>query len=400
MFPSAQNVAVMVKTTTFPAKQHQTIDFKYAGRSIPIRGQVKYSNTWECTFYLPQDHSIKKAFESWIDALDETVYFEDTPSADVSRTRSLHNRSGYAKDIAIYQLDFTGTQQVARYTLHNVFPIEVQPLTVQSDGPGDIEELSVTFSFSHFELESLKSSSGAFVDNLVNKISSQLSEVGSNLLNKLGSEISSFLPGSLADGSLLDDIANAPQKIIDSINITRLTDEVGSLFDGTNPDYKYNQKGVYMFAKRNETIGIFNTIPQGWTEISEAEYITLRNTPSVEVQREFKLKELKDCVNRLKGNDSEMYITSSLGFKVNADTNSLENVNTLIDLNANIFRDFDNEIHKVSLDDLKIIKSEIQQNAVNLYQQKWKYEEIIKNASISELKELKLNFEMLDFTQR
>ena len=154
-----------------------------------------------------------------------------------------------------------------------------------------------------------------------------------------------------------------------------------------------------MFAKRNETIGIFNTIPQGWTEISEAEYITLRNTPSVEVQREFKLKELKDCVNRLKVNNSEMYITSSLGFKVNADTNSLENVNTLIDLNANIFRDFDNEIHKVSLDDLKTIKSEIQQNVVNLYQQKWKYEEIIKKASISELKELKLNFEMLDFKQ-
>lgn len=238
MFPSAQNVAVMVKTTSFPAKQHQTIDFKYAGRSIPIRGQVKYSNTWECTFYLPQDHSIKKAFESWIDALDETVYFEQTPSVDVSRTRSLHNRSGYSTDIAIYQLDFTGQNQVARYTLHNVFPIEVQPVTVNSDGPGDIEELSVTFSFSHYELESLKSSSGAFVDNLVNKISGELADVGSNLLNKLGSEIASFLPGSLADGSLLDDIANAPQKIIDSINISRLTDEVGSLFDGTNPDYE------------------------------------------------------------------------------------------------------------------------------------------------------------------
>ena len=238
MYPSAQNVAVMVKTTSFPAKQHQTIDFKYAGRSIPIRGQVKYSNTWECTFYLPQDHSIKKAFESWIDALDETVYFEQTPSVDVSRTRSLHNRSGYSTDIAIYQLDFTGQNQVARYTLHNVFPIEVQPVTVNSDGPGDIEELSVTFSFSHYELESLKSSSGAFVDNLVNKISGELADVGSNLLNKLGSEIASFLPGSLADGSLLDDIANAPQKIIDSINISRLTDEVGSLFDGTNPDYE------------------------------------------------------------------------------------------------------------------------------------------------------------------
>ena len=238
MFPSAQNVAVMVKTTTFPAKQHQSIDFKYAGRSIPIRGQVKYSNTWECTFYLPQDHSIKKAFESWIDALDEMVYFEDTPSADVSRTRSLHNRSGYAKDIAIYQLDFTGQNQVARYILHNVFPIEVQPLTVNSDGPGDIEELSVTFSFSHYELETLKGSSGAFVDNLVNKISSELSAVGSNLLNKLGSEISSFLPGSIGDGAILDDIANLPQKIIDSVSLSKLSDEVCSLFDGTNPDYK------------------------------------------------------------------------------------------------------------------------------------------------------------------
>ena len=166
MFPSAQNVAVMVKTTSFPAKQHQTIDFKYAGRSIPIRGQVKYTNTWECTFYLPQDHSIKKGFENWIDAFDETVYFENTPNVNVSRARSLHNRHGYTTDIAIYQLDFTGQNQVARYILHNVFPIEVQPVTVNSDGPGDIEELSVTFSFSNYELETLKSSSCVFIDNL------------------------------------------------------------------------------------------------------------------------------------------------------------------------------------------------------------------------------------------
>ena len=238
MFPSAQNVAVMVKTTAFPGKLHQTIDFKYAGRSIPIRGQVKYTNTWECTFYLPQDHSIKKGFENWIDALDETVYFENTPNVNVSRARSLHNRHGYTTDIAIYQLDFTGQNQVARYILHNVFPIEVQPVTVNSDGPGDIEELSVTFSFSHYELETLKSSSGAFIDNLVNKISSELADFGSNLLNKLGSEIASFLPASIGDGAILDDIANLPQKIIDSVNLSKMSDEVCSLFDGLNPGYK------------------------------------------------------------------------------------------------------------------------------------------------------------------
>ena len=236
MFPSAQNVAVMVKSATFPSKMHQTIDFKYAGRSVPIRGQIKYTNTWECTFYLPQDHSIKKAFESWIDALDEMVYFEESPSANVSSTRAIHNKKGYTKDIAIYQLDFTGTQQIARYILHNVFPIEVQPVTVSSDGPGDIEELSVTFSYSHYELETMKGSAGNFVDNLANKISSELSTIGSNLLDKLGSEISGMFP-SLGDGELLDDIANLPQKIIDSVSLTKLTDEVGSLFEGNNPDY-------------------------------------------------------------------------------------------------------------------------------------------------------------------
>ena len=236
MFPSAQNVAVMVKSATFPSKMHQTIDFKYAGRSVPIRGQIKYTNTWECTFYLPQDHSIKKAFESWIDALDEMVYFEESPSANVSSTRAIHNKKGYTKDIAIYQLDFTGTQQIARYILHNVFPIEVQPVTVSSDGPGDIEELSVTFSYSHYELETMKGSAGNFVDNLANKISSELSTIGSNLLDKLGSEISGMFP-SLGDGELLDDIANLPQKIIDSVSLTKLTDEVGSLFEGNNRDY-------------------------------------------------------------------------------------------------------------------------------------------------------------------
>ena len=39
-------------------------------------------------------------------------------------------------------------------------------------------------------------------------------------------------------GALLDDVANLPQKIIDATSLTRLTDEVGNLFEGNNPDYK------------------------------------------------------------------------------------------------------------------------------------------------------------------
>ena len=75
LFPNQRNVAVLVKSSNFPSKSCSTINVPYKGRAIPIRGQEKFSQTWECTFYLDENHKIKNAFEAWIDALDETVHY-------------------------------------------------------------------------------------------------------------------------------------------------------------------------------------------------------------------------------------------------------------------------------------------------------------------------------------
>lgn len=236
-FPSAQNVAVMVKSTTFPSKAHQTIDFKFKGRSIPIRGQSKYTNTWECTFYLPENHIIKKGFETWIDALDEQVYFSESPTSQETQARAVHNTTGYTKDIAIYQLDFQGTNQLARYTLYNVFPIEVQPVQVQMDSPGNVEELTVTFSYSHYQLETLKGSSGAFMDELVAKIQGELYGAGSSILGALGEEVSGFL-SDVGLGSMLEGASDLKQTILDSINLEQSTEYIKELIHGYNPMYQ------------------------------------------------------------------------------------------------------------------------------------------------------------------
>ena len=236
IFPSSSNVAVMVKSTTFPSKAHQTIDFKFKGRSIPIRGQSKYTNTWECTFYLPENHEIKKGFETWIDALDEQVYFSNSPTSQETQTRSIHSSQGYTKDIAIYQLDFQGTNQVARYTLYNVFPIEVQPVTVQMDPPGNIEELTVTFSYSHYQLETLKGTSGAFMDEIVAKIQSELYVAVSNILQALGEEISGFLSNvGLTNG--LEAASNLKQTILDNMSLEQSAQIITQLIHGYNPLY-------------------------------------------------------------------------------------------------------------------------------------------------------------------
>ena len=63
-------ISTFVKTASFPGKSHEVIDLKFKGRNIPVRGQTKYENTWSCTFYLDEMHSLKKAFEDEIEMLD------------------------------------------------------------------------------------------------------------------------------------------------------------------------------------------------------------------------------------------------------------------------------------------------------------------------------------------
>lgn len=97
--------------------------------------------------------------------------------------------------------------------------------------------------------------------------------------------------------------------------------------------------------------------------------------------------------------NKEMYIISSLGYKVNADPKALRNIEVLIDLGVTQFRNYDNENVEVTTDNLKTIKSEIGINSVKLYQQKWAMQDLINKAeTIEELNSIEIKFTMMDFT--
>ena len=101
-----------------------------------------------------------------------------------------------------------------------------------------------------------------------------------------------------------------------------------------------------------------------------------------------------------KTENKEMVVTSSLGFRINADPKAKRNIDTLIELGVTTFRDYDNEIHaNVSLEDLTTIKREISLNAVNLYNQKWQMEYQINTLeTIEEVEKYQIHFEMLNFS--
>ena len=122
--------------------------------------------------------------------------------------------------------------------------------------------------------------------------------------------------------------------------------------------------------------------------------------PSLEEAKAQKLTELNALSSELEQTENKkMVVTSSLGFRINADPKAKRNIDTLIELGISTFRDYDNEDHlDMTTDNLKTIKKEISMNAVNLYNQKWKMEtEINSLESVEEVENYQIVFEMLDF---
>ena len=166
---------VMVKTSQFPGKTHETIDLKFKGRSIPVKGQTKYDNTWTCTFYLTQDHKLKKAFEEWIESIDQVHNLRNIESGSRVGKAQVANQEGYTTWMKIAQLDFDGSQETCVYELYDVFPKSVSAVEVDYSATGTILEFTVEFSYSHYRAFTEKDpNSGSFVDEFKDKIQDQI----------------------------------------------------------------------------------------------------------------------------------------------------------------------------------------------------------------------------------
>lgn len=95
-----------------------------------------------------------------------------------------------------------------------------------------------------------------------------------------------------------------------------------------------------------------------------------------------------------------MYVTSSLGFRVNADRRSMQNVESLIRQGNSVqFKDYDNEFHYLSVDELKTILREMDVNGTNLYNQKFEMlQQLSELQTVEEVSNFKVNFVMSDFS--
>ena len=100
--------------------------------------------------------------------------------------------------------------------------------------------------------------------------------------------------------------------------------------------------------------------------------------------------------------DSGMTFKSSLGFTVDGDARSRDNLSGLINIGQEpvAFRDHDNGDHQLTLDNLRTLLREAQMNGAMLYQQKWQMQAKIESAkSLKSLKAIEIVFKMADFSE-
>ena len=100
--------------------------------------------------------------------------------------------------------------------------------------------------------------------------------------------------------------------------------------------------------------------------------------------------------------DSGMTFKSSLGFTVDGDARSRDNLSGLINIGQEpvAFRDHDNGDHSLTLDNLKTLLKEAQMNGAMLYQQKWAMQKAIGACkSVKALKAVEIKFTMADFSK-
>ena len=101
-----------------------------------------------------------------------------------------------------------------------------------------------------------------------------------------------------------------------------------------------------------------------------------------------------------KRKDPSMFFKSSLGFNVDGDARSRENLDGLAFLGSEpvAFRDHDNVDHSLNLADIETLLREARKNVALLYQQKWQIQEAIRKCeTLDALKAIKIRFTMADF---
>lgn len=158
----------------------------------------------------------------------------------------------------------------------------------------------------------------------------------------------------------------------------------------------YRNKTYYIGTKRYEMKKL-GDLPKGAT------FDPVEPEKTLDELKTVKLSELTSIASKFDNQlvNTDMIIKSSLGFTINADLRSQNNLRGLITVGAEPvnFVTANNVVKSLKIEQLNTLLNECALNSQNLYLQKWKYKEQIENVQTKEeLKTIEFKFTMKDFS--
>lgn len=184
--------------------------------------------------------------------------------------------------------------------------------------------------------------------------------------------------------------------------LTNATEYTGQFQDG---DSEAARAALIVMGLRPVWMDGTPAFHQRWVETPAAEgEDEIRITLTVGELREVRLAELDHLTRKFDDElvNPEMWFNSSLGFPVDADIRSQNNLRGLQATGAGAvaFMGHDNELHQLTQEGIATLLSECAQNGSHLYAQRWAFKAAIAAAeTIAELEAIEIRFEMMDFSK-
>lgn len=140
---------VLCKAAAVPGFTIGTIEVPFrAGRRIKIPGDRTFAD-WTVTIINDENHTLRRAFNSWINLISKGDYQSTTKSSS----------QAYFCTIMCKHLKADGTIS-RRYELNDAFPTDVSAIDLSFDSTDTLSEFTVNFQYSH--LKAGPSGTGAF----------------------------------------------------------------------------------------------------------------------------------------------------------------------------------------------------------------------------------------------
>ena len=171
------------------------------------------------------------------------------------------------------------------------------------------------------------------------------------------------------------------------------------IFNGTEWELIADYRGkTYYIGTEQHEMKELGDLPKGAT------FEPVEPEKTLDELKSEKLSELTAITSKFDNQlvNNEMIIKSSLGFSINADLRSQNNLRGLIAVGVEPvnFVTADNSVKSLSIEQLNILLNECTQNVQHLYLFKWQYREQIEQAKIvEELNTIKFKFTMTDFSK-